>query len=1174
MIALLTNEVAPSLVDLQRIQLFQQVTIMDTASVVLPLDGSKLSPGSSTRKLKQSRLPFQILSTAAKTVEEPTESRKRKPSTEGSELGHVAKAGRISEVKENVTSLPTADSGKTVGDGVINLSSDENTSSDAPANNSKHVVSKKTNKRKSHKAGAKTVESPKIFIKLPVGKRKRSASDKAKPSSKKKQIHTESLNMNTGISDSTVLDDSELSEDTGAEGTTGTKAKEIDKNESQPETITLQTNAEEKSSSKTIGNGAIDPASEDEASIIDQDQKSEEPQTSTLETAEKSTTLAQQPTNESNSSIKSEQSDKEDNNTEESISSEDDKGISSKPTSSSVAVSEKSDEPPEKVVLTSSEADSSDEDIYMLCTPNSKIVPTEAESKARKLTPKQIARRQEYERKRTLKQQEKQEKRRKLQEERDEKAREKEEQERQRKKEREQKEEQRRKEREEKEELKRKDREEKEEQKRKEREEKEEQKRKEREEKEKKRQAEMEQKNEEKRAKEEERRKKEEQREEERKRKEEEKEAEEKRKQKVSQAFTSFFVKKPMVGNGLKASDDENSVESVHGGSAIPGTALTQQRFMPFCVKGDMRLAPVIRRVLDPMQRNALEKIVENPGAGKHSTDCAQLYLELLRRDAHKPIKTGRTWIVEEEDEKDEIMIVDENVCHQIEEDPSKIKQTFRTKFFLFEENRRPPYRGTWRKVSTQIKARRPFAQDTKFFDYEVDSDDEWEEEEPGESLHGSDDEKDVDPEEEYEVDNEFFVPHGHLSDEELHAEEEGELEDNSSEAQKAKLKIMQQEFVAEMKKKTEKIKPRLIGCIWSNVISEDGSDQKRSECSAIILKMLNERAMLYNPDEPISFTRTAVTGTGGDHDAAETSPLNDNEKPVPKKVKITDDAVGDLARLVHGNVNNRKFLVREFSAFWSSNNDSVEFSLESIKTKIKDIANWGPCQLEGPMMGKLCWTVDETVLKHHDLTELTLPNGWKYHLEKNKPTKPEKRTTAAAKEDDTETALAASTAKIDGSSKEDKSSSAKAATNGTAAASPEVVGTITKFAKVLTNDERMKGLAVVENKHEQQSEPEAAKHEKPSSGKDKDTVKGAAATTAVAKAKNAGDGATKQKSKKRVQLLMSVPRGQAINQSTKNSLISQFLSKAGSKSVQSAERDASSADTASATGSTIIEID
>ena len=50
-------------------------------------------------------------------------------------------------------------------------------------------------------------------------------------------------------------------------------------------------------------------------------------------------------------------------------------------------------------------------------------------------------------------------------------------------------------------------------------------------------------------------------------------------------------------------------------------------------------------------------------------------------------------------------------------------------------------------------------------FEYEIDSDDEWEEEEPGESLKGSDDEKDEkeeNPEEnEYDIDNEFMVPHG-----------------------------------------------------------------------------------------------------------------------------------------------------------------------------------------------------------------------------------------------------------------------------------------------------------------------------------------------------------------------------------------------------------------------------
>jgi len=48
-------------------------------------------------------------------------------------------------------------------------------------------------------------------------------------------------------------------------------------------------------------------------------------------------------------------------------------------------------------------------------------------------------------------------------------------------------------------------------------------------------------------------------------------------------------------------------------------------------------------------------------------------------------------------------------------------------------------------------------------FDYEIDSDDEWEED-PGESIHGTDEEE---SEDDYEVDNDVFVPHGYLSDEE-----------------------------------------------------------------------------------------------------------------------------------------------------------------------------------------------------------------------------------------------------------------------------------------------------------------------------------------------------------------------------------------------------------------------
>ena len=59
-------------------------------------------------------------------------------------------------------------------------------------------------------------------------------------------------------------------------------------------------------------------------------------------------------------------------------------------------------------------------------------------------------------------------------------------------------------------------------------------------------------------------------------------------------------------------------------------------------------------------------------------------------------------------------------------------------KLLQFHENYRPAYYGTWRKHSSIISARRPWQRDSSLFDYDVDSDEEWEEEEPGESLSHS----------------------------------------------------------------------------------------------------------------------------------------------------------------------------------------------------------------------------------------------------------------------------------------------------------------------------------------------------------------------------------------------------------------------------------------------------
>ena len=59
-------------------------------------------------------------------------------------------------------------------------------------------------------------------------------------------------------------------------------------------------------------------------------------------------------------------------------------------------------------------------------------------------------------------------------------------------------------------------------------------------------------------------------------------------------------------------------------------------------------------------------------------------------------------------------------------------------KLLQFHDNYRPAYYGTWSKVSRVVTPKQPLAKDSAAFDYEVDSDEEWEEEEPGESISHS----------------------------------------------------------------------------------------------------------------------------------------------------------------------------------------------------------------------------------------------------------------------------------------------------------------------------------------------------------------------------------------------------------------------------------------------------
>ena len=89
--------------------------------------------------------------------------------------------------------------------------------------------------------------------------------------------------------------------------------------------------------------------------------------------------------------------------------------------------------------------------------------------------------------------------------------------------------------------------------------------------------------------------------------------------------------------------------------------------------------------------------------------------------------------------------------------------------FLQFTENKRPSYFGSWSKRSKCVNGTAPVSRDEALFDYDIDSDDEWEEPADGEDLgdDGEELEEGEKEEEEEEANDGFTVPDGYLSDEE-----------------------------------------------------------------------------------------------------------------------------------------------------------------------------------------------------------------------------------------------------------------------------------------------------------------------------------------------------------------------------------------------------------------------
>ncbi|KAI4304179.1 hypothetical protein MLD38_039728 [Melastoma candidum] len=112
------------------------------------------------------------------------------------------------------------------------------------------------------------------------------------------------------------------------------------------------------------------------------------------------------------------------------------------------------------------------------------------------------------------------------------------------------------------------------------------------------------------------------------------------------------------------------------------------------------------------------------------------------------------------------------SLCHSGHETLPKTRKHMRRKQLLqFDKSHRPAFYGVWPKKSHVVGPRHPFRMDPDL-DYDVDSDEEWEEEDPGENLsdYNEDDEEmleDCSKVDEEECQDGFFVPDGYLSEDE-----------------------------------------------------------------------------------------------------------------------------------------------------------------------------------------------------------------------------------------------------------------------------------------------------------------------------------------------------------------------------------------------------------------------
>ncbi|XP_056428088.1 chromatin assembly factor 1 subunit A isoform X2 [Hyla sarda] len=393
-------------------------------------------------------------------------------------------------------------------------------------------------------------------------------------------------------------------------------------------------------------------------------------------------------------------------------------------------------------------------------------------------------------------------------------------------------------------------------------------------------------------------------------------------------------------------------------------------KFAPFEIKKSMAVAPLCRVEFEQESSEHLDKLLEEQ-------NCEALFLSEIK--ARKPRRMGQTMLPQMPDltcDTEEVQML-ENTDEDLHENMIVEKQNLldcrklgKMKLLQFSENYRPAYWGTWNSSSAIINPRKPWAQDTKLLDYEVDSDEEWEEEEPGESLSHSegDDEDDDTKEDDDEDDDGFFVPHGYLSEDEGGVSDE-ECKNPENQKVQQRLKAKEWDELQSKGKKINVLKPIVIGCVWF------------SSCSAEI-KFLQK------------FAACVIDPAGGEE--------NMLQEVYSSKCFQDREILIHLLPLLHGNVHGSKAIIKEFQecfqrgmfSFSDSRNPSAcetvspksrnqtNINIPS-KARLKRIISENSVYEKRPDH-RLCWYVHSDVLKSFQQEDLPVPCQWTYVTQVN----------------------------------------------------------------------------------------------------------------------------------------------------------------------------------------------